>query len=215
MTILRAVFLNSNVDYRLCPPPARPEYAFIGRSNVGKSSLINRLTQQLDLAKTSQTPGKTQLINHFLIDDAWYLVDLPGYGWAKVGRADRSAWDTMIRQYLTRRPNLVCVFVLLDSRLEPQKVDLEFMQWLNQHEVPFAMVFTKTDKQSKTRTEANLAHYRAMMLEQWEELPPNFATSAVSGQGREEVLGYIEKLNHQSAAAFPEKGKKRSFGDFS
>ncbi len=195
MKITGATFVQSNTDYQACPKADKPEYAFFGRSNVGKSSLINILTGQPNLAKTSQKPGKTQLINHFLINETWYLVDLPGYGWAQVSKADREKWDAMIRNYLLNRVNLVCTFVLIDSRHEAQKVDLEFMQWLAESSVPFAIIFTKADKQSKTRTEHNIERYIQQMLEQWEEMPTYFVTSSVSREGREEILKFIEGLN--------------------
>lgn len=197
MKIQTAVFVTSNTDYAKCPPPDRPEYAFIGRSNVGKSSLINMIVGKEGLAKTSQTPGKTQLINHFLIDDAWYLVDLPGYGYAKSSRKDRADWETMIKDYLTKRENLHCIFVLIDSRHPPQKIDLEFMQWLGETGLPFAIVFTKTDKQSKTRNQVLHTAYVEKMLEYWEQMPPNFATSSAAKQGREPVLEYIAQLKEQ------------------
>jgi GTP-binding protein len=162
---------------------------------VGKSSLINVLTGQPNLAKTSQKPGKTQLINHFIVNEAWYLVDLPGYGWAQASKENREKWVTMIRQYLLHRENLLCVFVLIDSRHEAQKVDLEFMQWLGESGIPFAIIFTKADKQSKTRTKLNIDNYIQQMLEQWEEMPTYFVTSAVSREGREEILNFIDTLN--------------------
>lgn len=200
MKVHSAVFLQSNTDYKRCPPAIKPEYVFIGRSNVGKSSLINMLTDRKHLAKTSQVPGKTQHINHFLINDEWYLVDLPGYGWAKVSKTEKEKWDVMIKLYLTSRENLMCVFVLIDSRLEPQASDLSFMQWLGETGIPFVMVFTKADKQSKTRTLDNVAFYQQRMLEQWEELPPHFITSSVAYEGRDEILGYIEQLNPEYIA---------------
>lgn len=195
MKITGATFVQSNTDYQACPKADRPEYAFIGRSNVGKSSLINALTGQPNLAKTSQKPGKTQLINHFLINEDWYLVDLPGYGWAQASKTNREKWDAMIRQYLLQRSNIICVFVLIDSRHEAQKVDLEFMQWLAQSSVPFAIVFTKADKQSKTKTSHNIEQYINKMLEQWEEMPTYFVTSSVSKEGRNEILQLIDSLN--------------------
>jgi GTP-binding protein len=195
MKITQATFIESNTDYTACPAADKPEYAFIGRSNVGKSSLINVLTGQPNLAKTSQKPGKTQLINHFIVNEAWYLVDLPGYGWAQASKENREKWVTMIRQYLLHRENLLCVFVLIDSRHEAQKVDLEFMQWLGESGIPFAIIFTKADKQSKTRTKLNIDNYIQQMLEQWEEMPTYFVTSAVSREGREEILNFIDTLN--------------------
>jgi GTP-binding protein len=195
MKITQATFIESNTDYTACPAADKPEYAFIGRSNVGKSSLINVLTGQPNLAKTSQKPGKTQLINHFIVNEAWYLVDLPGYGWAQASKENREKWVTMIRQYLLHRENLLCVFVLIDSRHKAQKVDLEFMQWLGESGIPFAIIFTKADKQSKTRTKLNIDNYIQQMLEQWEEMPTYFVTSAVSREGREEILNFIDTLN--------------------
>jgi GTP-binding protein len=193
--ILEAIFLQSNTDYLLCPKPEKPEYAFIGRSNVGKSSLINNLTRKKDLAKTSQTPGKTQLINHFLINNQWFLVDLPGYGYAKVSKEDRKKFEKMIGEYLENRPNLLCTFVLIDVRHEPQKVDLEFMQNLSEKDIPFYIVFTKADKLSKTAVERNLASYEAEMLETWDEMPYYFVTSSVNSTGRDELLHEITELN--------------------
>ncbi len=195
MIIQQADFVISNIDYTKCPKPDKPEYAFIGRSNVGKSSLINKLTQRPSLAKTSQKPGKTQLINHFLIDEEWYLVDLPGYGWARAPKNEREKWDKMIRDYLLYRENLQCVFVLIDSRHEPQKVDLNFMQWLAESGVPFVMVFTKVDKQTKGKTQSAISQYIDAMKEQWEEIPQYFITSSVSGEGREDLLTFIKSLN--------------------
>lgn len=195
MKIIQASFVQSNTDYKACPSADKPEYAFIGRSNVGKSSLINMLTGHPNLAKTSQKPGKTQLINHFLINEEWYLVDLPGYGWAQASKTDREKWDAMIRQYLLQRTNLLCVFVLIDSRHEAQKVDLEFMQWLGNSEIPFSIIFTKADKQSKTKTQHNMDQYIEKMLEQWEEMPVYYVTSSVSRDGRDEILKFIDSLN--------------------
>ncbi|GAA4006477.1 ribosome biogenesis GTP-binding protein YihA/YsxC [Hymenobacter fastidiosus] len=199
MIIRAAKFLMSNSRVDQCPPPTLPEYAFIGRSNVGKSSLINMLTGQKGLAKTSSLPGKTQLINHFLINDAWYLVDLPGYGYAKVSKDSRAAWLKMINFYMRRRENLACVFVLVDSRHEPQTPDLEFMEMLGTEGVPFVMVFTKTDKQSGSRTQQNIVTYLQKMSETWDELPRHFITSAEEKTGREEVLDFIEEINRQLA----------------
>lgn len=215
MKINSAVFVQSNRDYRNCPPATRPEYVFIGRSNVGKSSLINVLTEKPGLAKTSQIPGKTQLINHFLVNEEWYLVDLPGYGWAKVSKTEREKWDTMIRQYLLKRENLGCVFVLIDSRLEPQAVDLQFMKWLGEKAVPFVIVFTKADKQSPTKNRANLAHYASVMAEHWEEMPLYFVTSAVSREGSHQILDYIQELNSQYVGTFRAQGVEKSSGNLS
>ncbi|MDB5234918.1 MAG: GTP-binding protein [Hymenobacter sp.] len=172
-----------------------PEYAFIGRSNVGKSSLINMLTGRNGLAKTSASPGKTQLINHFVINDEWFLVDLPGYGYAKVSKTSRAEWAKMINYYLRQRPNLMCVCVLLDSRHSPQAADLEFMEKLGEEGIPFVMIFTKSDKQSTAQTKALLTAYLAKMSETWDELPRYFQTSAESGLGRDEVLDFIAEVN--------------------
>ncbi len=181
----------------LCPNDTKPEYAFIGRSNVGKSSLINMLTNRRKLAKTSATPGKTLLINHFIINKEWYLVDLPGYGYAKRSKKEVARLDQMIRSYILQREQLVNVFLLVDSRLEPQKIDLEFIEWLGQSSVPFALVFTKTDKLSASKTDQNIANYKQKLLETWEELPPIFMTSSEKRQGREEMLDYIDRINRQ------------------
>jgi GTP-binding protein len=196
MKIKEAAFVTSNTDYLLCPAPDRPEYAFIGRSNVGKSSLINMLTNHKNLAKTSQQPGKTQLINHFLINGSWYLVDLPGYGYAKVSKGDRENWQLMIDNYLRHRPNLVCIFVLIDSRHDPQRVDLEFMDKLGQEGLPFHIVFTKGDKLKKSnQLLTQIERYKQKLLESWDELPPMFVTSAEKGEGREPLLEAIEAYN--------------------
>jgi GTP-binding protein len=200
MLIRDARFVSSNTQLTACPPPTLPEYAFIGRSNVGKSSLLNMLTQRNGLAKTSSTPGKTQVINHFIINDEWYLVDLPGYGYARVSKSSRADWGKMINAYLTRRENLTCVCVLLDSRHAPQAVDLEFMEKLGEDGVPFVMIFTKTDKQSLTRTNELIKSYLAKMGETWDELPRYFITSAETGAGRDEVLDFITEVNRQVAA---------------
>ena len=197
MVIKEAKFLISNTRVDLCPEPNKPEYAFIGRSNVGKSSLINMITEQKGLAKTSQSPGKTQLINHFLINDKWYLVDLPGYGYAKVSRESREQWRKMINYYLQKRENLTCVFVLIDSRHEPMKVDLDFIHYLGNLGVPFVIVFTKTDKQSATKTDSTIAAYARKMQETWDELPRMFKTSAVDKAGRDEILHFIDEVNAQ------------------
>lgn len=179
----------------MCPKDTKPEYAFIGRSNVGKSSLINMLTNNRKLAKTSATPGKTLLINHFIINKEWYLVDLPGYGFAKRSKAELQKLDQMIRGYILQRQQLVNVFVLIDVRLEAQKVDLEFMQWLGESGIPFAMVFTKADKLTGGKVRACISAYEKVMLETWEEMPPYFVTSAEKKTGRDEVLDYIEQIN--------------------
>lgn len=195
MTIEEAKYLTSNEDYRQCPAPALPEYAFIGRSNVGKSSLINMLTQRNGLAKTSQNPGKTQLINHFLINKSWYLVDLPGYGYAKVSKTEREKWESMIYDYLRYRANLVCTFVLIDSRHDPLRVDMEFMETLGEEGLPFHIVFTKTDKLKSHQVEAQIARYQEKLLETWDELPLSFITSAEKGLGREGLLEAIQSYN--------------------
>ena len=200
MIIHDARFLMSNTQVELCPPPTLPEYAFIGRSNVGKSSLINMLMQRNALAKTSSTPGKTQVINHFLINESWYLVDLPGYGYAKVSKTARAEWGKMINAYLRRRENLTCVLVLLDSRHPPQAIDLDFMAQLGEEGVPFAMVFTKTDKQSASQTRTLIAKFLAKMSESWDELPRHFVTSAETAVGREGVLAFITDVNTRWAA---------------
>jgi GTP-binding protein len=193
--IKEAAFVISNTDIKLCPTDKKPEYAFIGRSNVGKSSLINMLVERNKLAKTSGRPGKTQLINHFIINDEWYIVDLPGYGYAKASKTSRAQWEKFISDYLTQREELVNVFVLLDSRLEPQKIDLEFMNWCGEKGIPFSMVFTKIDKISSTVLQKNLAKYKKEMLKYWDELPPVFTTSATSKFGREKLLNFIERIN--------------------
>lgn len=191
MQIKSAEFVVSNTDPSLCPVTEQPEFAFIGRSNVGKSSLINMLMEMKYLAKTSSEPGKTRLINHFIINKEWYLVDLPGYGYAKVLRSNRQKWITFIRQYMLERANLYCVMVLIDIRLAPQPNDLEFMYWLGENEIPFVMVFTKSDKLSKNVIDKNLAIYREEMLKSWEEIPQIFVTSAEKGTGRDELLDFI------------------------
>lgn len=195
MEIKEAKFIISNTDITKCPTDGLPEYAFIGRSNVGKSSLINMLTDKKDLAKTSGKPGKTQLINHFLINKQWYLVDLPGYGFAKASKSSRSTWERFIADYLTQRETLINIFVLLDSRLEPQKIDLEFMTWCAEEGLPFSMVFTKVDKLSNSAWQRNFAAYKKEILTQWEEMPPHFVTSAETKFGRDTVLNYIEEIN--------------------
>lgn len=194
MQIKSADFIISNTEVSKCPSDGKAEFAFIGRSNVGKSSLINMLTGKKGLAKTSGTPGKTQLINHFLINEHWYLVDLPGYGYAKVSRSKRSSFERLIADYLTKRETLYNIFVLLDARLEPQKIDLEFMNWCGEKGLPFAMVFTKIDKLSSTALQKNLSKYKKEMLKFWEELPPVFSTSSESGFGKESLLNYIEQI---------------------
>ena len=196
MDIVKAEFVVSNATVEKCPKPDRHEYAFIGRSNVGKSSLINMLTNNKKLAKTAARPGKTQLINHFLINDMWYMVDLPGYGYARTSETARRQFEKMIRDYILKRENLVCLFVLIDSRLEPQKIDLEFMEWLGESGVPFSIIFTKIDKISKGRLKENLKVYTDKLLETWEELPPIFLSSSEKKEGRDEILDYIESINN-------------------
>lgn len=186
-----AKFIISNTTVAKCPAPDRPEFAFIGRSNVGKSSLINMLTSRKGLAKISATPGKTQLINHFLINEEWYLVDLPGYGYARISRSTKSGWDKMIRDYLTKRENLLTVFVLVDVRHDPQKIDIEFINWLGEQGVPFCIVFTKSDKLSKQQVIASVEKYKRTLREDWEELPLLFITSADKHAGRSELMEYI------------------------
>jgi GTP-binding protein len=190
-----ASFVISNTDISNCPSDNKPEYAFIGRSNVGKSSLINMLTERRKLAKTSGRPGKTQLINHFIINNSWYIVDLPGYGYAKASKTSRAQWEKFISEYLTKREELINVFVLLDARLEPQKIDLEFMNWCGEKNIPFSIVFTKIDKISSTVLQKNLTKYKKEMLKYWDALPPLFTTSATSKFGREKLLNYIEQIN--------------------
>lgn len=195
MLIKSAKFEISNTDVAKCPAGNRHEYAFIGRSNVGKSSLINMLTNHSGLAKTSQTPGKTMLINHFLINNEWYIVDLPGYGYASRGKESRGQLKVIIESYILRREQMTNLFVLVDSRLKPQKIDLEFMQWLGENGIPFSIVFTKLDKLGLNVGKSNIGTYKQALLEQWEELPPIFVTSSVDGRGRDELLDYIEELN--------------------
>ena len=193
--IQQAEFVISSPDVASCPSSRLPEYAFIGRSNVGKSSLINMLTHNPKLAKTSQKPGKTLLINHFLIDKRWHLVDLPGYGYAQAGQKQRDKLRAMIERYCLLRQELCSLFVLIDCRLEPQQIDLEFMEWLGENEVPFAIVFTKADKLGKVRLRENVEAYKAKLLETWIELPPIFVTSAENKTGEDELLAYIERIN--------------------
>ncbi|MEO9483745.1 MAG: ribosome biogenesis GTP-binding protein YihA/YsxC [Ekhidna sp.] len=199
MQIKSAEFVKSSPNVADCPDPNTPEYAFIGRSNVGKSSLINLMTNRKKLAKTSSTPGKTQLINHFLINDTWYLVDLPGYGWAQTSKVNKAAWKKMINSYLEERQNLACVFVLVDCRHEAQKIDLEFMAWLGENAIPFGIVFTKADKLGKTQIQSNVAAYKKEMRKTWEELPPTFVTSSSEKIGGEEILDFIDRINAEIA----------------
>lgn len=195
MQIKEAIFVKSSQKVSQCPKPDKPEYAFIGRSNVGKSSLINMLTGRKKLAKISGTPGKTQLINHFLINNSWYLVDLPGYGYAKVSKSLRKSFGQLIENYIFNRENLMNLFVLIDSRIPLQKIDLEFMITLGERQIPFSIVYTKTDKLKKTTYDKQIAAIEQQLYEYWEELPPAFHTSAVSGKGRDEILGFIEEIN--------------------
>ena len=197
MDIKKAEFTLSAPMVSMCPADNKPEYAFIGRSNVGKSSLINMLTNNKRLAKTSSTPGKTLLINHFIINNEWYLVDLPGYGYAKRSKKEIDRLDQMIRGYILQREQLVNVFVLVDVRIEAQKIDLEFIEWLGLSSIPFAIVFTKADKLSVSKVTANVEAYKNKLLETWEELPPIFITSAEKRQGRDEVLDYIGQINKE------------------
>jgi GTP-binding protein len=199
MIIKSAEFQCSNTRTDKLPPAVLPEYAFIGRSNVGKSSLINMLVQKKGLAKTSQTPGKTQLINHFLINESWQLVDLPGYGYAKTSRSNRAEWQKFISYYLRNRENLQCVFVLIDSRLEPQKIDIEFCSWLGENGLPFQLIFTKADKQSRVKTDQAVARFRRALLSIFEEVPQHYITSSETQEGREEILSFIGELNKSFA----------------
>ncbi len=194
MDIKTAVFICSNQEYKKCPMDGRPEIAFIGRSNVGKSSLINMLAGKKSLAKTSSTPGKTRLINHFLINDLYYWVDLPGYGWAKLSKTQKAILEKMVRGYLLNRENLVGVGVLLDSRLEPQKIDMEFIRWCGQNHIPIILVFTKADKNSKSQTIRNIETYKRELLKEWEFLPQVFLSSAVDGSGKQELLDYFGSI---------------------
>lgn len=195
MQITSAKFEISNSNVAKCPATSLHEYAFIGRSNVGKSSLINMLTGKRKLAMTSATPGKTTLINHFLINGSWYIVDLPGYGYARRSKDARANLERIINDYILERPQMTSLFVLVDSRHEPQKIDLEFMEWLGENGVPFAIVFTKGDKLGKNALAANIEGYKRQLLRQWEELPPIFVTSSETGLGRDALLDYIEELN--------------------
>mgnify|MGYP001571191747 FL=1 len=197
MKIKTAEFVISNTDYKICPAPKMAEYAFIGRSNVGKSSLINAMVNHKHLAKTSGRPGKTQLINHFIINKEWYLVDLPGFGYAKISKSMRAEFHDMISEYLLNRSNLMCLFVLIDSRHKPQSIDQEFMQWLAEKGIPFVMVFTKTDKLGKVALAKNIGSYKVEMQKTWEELPQIFITSAEKKTGTKEISDFIDALNPQ------------------
>ncbi|OMP81311.1 YihA family ribosome biogenesis GTP-binding protein [[Flexibacter] sp. ATCC 35208] len=200
MIIKSAEYLISNVEWDKCPTPNLPEYAFIGRSNVGKSSLINMLANNEKLAKTSGTPGKTQLINHFVINKDWYLVDLPGYGFAKVSQSQRRSWEKMIENYLRKRQNLVNVFVLIDSRHTPQQLDLDFVNQLGEWQIPFNLVFTKADKSTQAETSKNVKAFLNKLRESWEFLPANFVTSTVKKMGRDKILEFIDEMNMQFRA---------------
>lgn len=198
MDIKQARFIVSSTSVTKCPKPDKPEYAFIGRSNVGKSSLVNMLVNSKTLAKTSARPGKTQLINHFLINESWYLVDLPGYGYAQAPKTERKKWEKFIRDYILKRENLYCLFVLVDIRHEPQMIDLEFIEWLGINQVPFVIIFTKTDKLKPEEIDRNVQNYKNKLLEKWNALPEIFLSSATRFTGREEILEYIDSINHAS-----------------
>ncbi len=195
MIVKSANFVVSNSDYLKCPSPEKPEYAFVGRSNVGKSSLINMLTGNGKLAKTSVQPGKTQLINHFEINGDWYLVDLPGYGYARISKKQREKWNKMMKGYLLNRPNLMCVFVLVDSRIPPQEIDIEFINFLGENGVPLMVIFTKTDKNKQRETAQNINSFKRRMLQDWEDLPEMLLSSSVTGYGRENILQTIDNMN--------------------
>ena len=203
--IKKAEFVKSSQKYKDCPPPNKPEYAFIGRSNVGKSSLINMIADKKTLAKTSATPGKTQLINTFEMDDVWYLADLPGYGFAKAPKGVRGGFNKMIYDYIEFRENLVNVFLLIDSRHEPQRIDLQFMEWLGNKQIPFSIVFTKLDKLTSTEMQKKLNHYKTELLKTWEELPQIFVSSSTSRVGKLEITNYIDSLNEQLKDKFYNK----------
>jgi len=195
--IKQASFIASNTDVRKCPPPDKPEYAFIGRSNVGKSSLINMLVGQNGLAKVSVRPGKTQLINHFIIDEKWYLVDLPGYGYAKVSMSIKEKFQKLISNYILQRENLYCLFVLIDVRHEAQKIDIEFITWLGENQVPFAIIFTKADKLGRVSVSKNVEAYKKELKKLWEELPPILVSSSEDGTGKDEITAFIDDINSQ------------------
>ena len=194
MKIVKAEFISSYADVSKCPTPDKPEFAFIGRSNVGKSSLINMITGQRKLAKTSVTPGKTQTINHYLINELWYLVDLPGYGYANVSKSTRAGFGAMIENYVTKRENLTSLFILIDSRLPPQAIDLDFIEWAGNKEIPLALLFTKIDKLSRNDLNKNLKQYERKLLTRWEELPTIILTSSEKNSGKEEILALIQEL---------------------
>ena len=207
MEIKNATFVVSNSDYRKCPDTRLPEYAFIGRSNVGKSSLINMLTNNKSLAKTSVKPGKTQLINHFLINKTWYLVDLPGYGYARTSKASRMEWQAMINDYILNRETMANLFVLIDSRIPPQKIDIEFINYMGAHGVPLIIIFTKTDKQKQSETAATVNNMKRVLSETWEELPEMILTSSVTRTGRNKLLDRIDEIN-QLLANDPQRNNK-------
>lgn len=198
MEILQADFVSSVADLAKCPPPDKPEFAFIGRSNVGKSSLINMLANRKQLAKTSNTPGKTQTINHFIINNVWYLVDLPGYGYASVSKSLKEGFGKIIDNYVLKRENLDCLFVLLDSRLEPQKIDLSFLEWAGTAGVPIALIFTKSDKLSANELSKTMKRYQNVLMQYWEEVPPSFITSAETRRGQSDVLNFIDEVIRNS-----------------
>ena len=193
MVIKQSEFVSSVADVKKCPPPDKPEFAFIGRSNVGKSSLLNMLTGKKNLAKTSNKPGKTQTINHFVINSDWFLVDLPGYGYASVSKEKRAGFGTIIENYVLKRDNLHCLFILIDSRLEPQKIDLEFIQWVGEKEIPLCLVFTKSDKLTKNQLNRSIKIYQNTLLKYWQELPAMIITSSTARSGKEDLLLFIEK----------------------
>jgi len=199
MEIKQADFVSSHADVKKCPPPVKPEFAFTGRSNVGKSSLLNMLTGRKNLAKTSNRPGKTQTINHFIINGDWYLVDLPGYGYAKVSKEKRAGFGGIIENYVLKRENLHCLFVLIDARLEPQKIDLAFIHWAGEKEIPLCLLFTKADKLTKNQLNRNMGIYQSTLRKTWEESPAMIATSSTTQQGKEEVLSFIEKALAQQS----------------
>lgn len=199
MEIKLAEFVSSETDVKKCPAPDKPEFAFIGRSNVGKSSLLNMLTNKRGLAKTSNKPGKTQTINHFIINDKWYMVDLPGYGYASVSKEKREGFGKIIENYVLKRENLHCLFILLDCRLEPQKIDLQFIQWTGEKEIPLCLLFTKADKLTKNQLKRNISIYQSTLKTSWEELPVMFITSATKKSGKEEVLSFIEEALAQQS----------------
>jgi len=198
MEVQTAYFVGSFPTETKCPRDNKPEYAFIGRSNVGKSSLINLLTKRNELARTSQKPGKTQSLNFFVINDTWYIVDLPGYGYAKISKTKRKEWERMIHGYLQRREWLQCSFILLDANIEPQPIDIEFINWMGESRIPFAIIYTKADKSKPLEVEENIKKIEAKLLEHWEELPPRFRTSARKGEGAQAILDFIDEINERS-----------------